>query len=137
MNEPSDIRWVDGEEEFLAVMKLLWSARGELNAITLDDIVTRAGLPNRRTAEYVMEQRLQDFPYPLVASARGYYQPTTADDINRYTRSLRGRAVKCFLRVRTVRRKAIAAGWRREGSAFARPPAQLDLFDGPGRAANG
>lgn len=131
-----ELPWAADQVEFAACMRILFQARGEPNAVTLDELVTRASLPNRRTAEAIMEQRLQDFPYPLVASSAGYYIPTTADDLNRYLRSLRSRAIKCFIRSRTVRRKALAHGWRREGSMFAKPPAQLDLFDGPGRAVN-
>lgn len=116
-------------EQFSAAIRILHAAHGEANAITLDDLTARAGLPNRRTTEAMMEQRLPDFPYPLVASGAGYFIPTTADQLNVYLRSLKSRAVKMFLRSRTVANKAIANGWKREGKWFARPPTQLDLFD--------
>lgn len=137
MSASASIRWSDDQAAFMAVMRILWTARGEAHAITLDKLTSAAELPNRRTTETILESRLEEFPYPLVASGAGYYVPTTADDLNRYLRSLKSRAVKCFVRARTVRRKALAAGWKREGNTFARPPAQLDLFDGPSAAANG
>jgi hypothetical protein len=117
------------QDQFLAACRILQSARGESNAITLDDLTARAGLPNRRTTEAMMEQRLPDFPYPLVASGAGYFIPTTSDQLNAYLRSLKSRAVKMFMRSRTVARKAVANGWKREGKWFAKPPAQLDLFE--------
>jgi len=117
-------------EQFSAAIRILHAARGEANAVTLDDLTARAGLPNRRTTESMMEQRLPDFPYPLVASGAGYFIPTQADDINGCIRSLKSRAMKLFRRSRTIANKAIANGWKREGKWFARPPAQLDLFEG-------
>jgi hypothetical protein len=128
MSIGQDLRQPD-PAHFRAVCWLLRDARGEDNAMTLDEITARAGLPNRRTAEALIEQRLQDFPYPLVASGAGYFIPTQAEQINTYLRSLRGRALKCFLRMRSVNRKALAQGWKREGKWFARPPLQLDLFE--------
>jgi hypothetical protein len=116
-------------EQFAAAVRILNDARGELNAITLDDLTARAGLPNRRTTEDMMEHKLPDFPYPLVASGAGYFIPTSSDQLNTYLRSLKSRAVKMFRRSRVVANKAIANGWKREGKWFARPPAQLDLFE--------
>jgi hypothetical protein len=116
-------------EQFEACVRILHAARGEDNAITLDNLTTLAGLPNRRTTESLMEENLQRFPYPLVASAKGYFIPVRADQINGYLRSLRSRAMKLFLRAKTVSRKATANGWKRDGKWFARPPAQLDLFE--------
>lgn len=122
------------QEQFEAVVRLLIQARGEENALTLEQISARAGLPNRRTAEALMEEYLPRFPYPLVASGAGYFIPTRADHINAYLRSLRGRAVKMFRRYKIVIGKANAHGWKRDGKWFARPPMQLDLFDTPQQA---
>jgi hypothetical protein len=116
-------------EQFMAVIRVLANSRGAGNALTLDEITARAGLPNRRTTETLIETKLSDFPYPLVANGAGYFIPTRADDINDYLGSLRSRAMKCFLRMRSVSRKAVAQGWKREGKWFARPPQQLDLFE--------
>ena len=116
-------------DQFKAAVRILNDARGEANAITLDDLTARAGLPNRRTTEAMMELRLPDFPYPLVASSAGYFIPTSSDQLNTYLRSLKSRAVKMFMRSRTVAKKAIAHGWQREGKWFAKPPVQLDFFE--------
>lgn len=116
-------------EQFEAVVRLMNGARGVEHAMTLDEITARAGLPNRRTTEALMEEYLPRFPYPLVASGAGYFIPTSADQLNDYLRSLRSRAIKMFKRSKVVVNKAIAHGWKREGRWFARPPQQLDLFE--------
>ena len=112
-----------------AAIRVLADAVGPEKAITLDDLTVRAGIPCRRETEELMELGLSRMPFLLVADKHGYYQPTDADQINRYTASLRSRAVKAFMRARTVRRKAFAHGWRREGSRFVRPATQGELFD--------
>jgi len=91
-----------------------------------------AGLPSRRTTEELLEHRLADFPWPLVATSAGLFIPTDPEEINHYQRSLRARAVKIFLRARTVRRKALAYGWRRDGKWFACAPRQMGLWEGEG-----
>jgi hypothetical protein len=116
-------------EQFQAVIRVLVDARGEANALTLDEITARAGLPNRRTTETLIETRLGDFPYPLVAGGAGYFIPVQAEQINKYIRSLGSRMVSLAIRKRAVVRKALAQGWKREGKWFARPPQQLDLFE--------
>lgn len=116
-------------DQFEAVVRVLFDAMGESNAVTLNDLVTRAGLPNRRTAEVLIEQRLKDFPYPLVASGAGFFRPTVPDHLNHAIASLRSRAMKILHKAKTIRMKADAAGWKRDGRLFARPPAQLDLFE--------
>jgi hypothetical protein len=112
---------------FERVCILLQSAHGREWAMTIDEITEFARLPDRRTTEALMETHLDLFPWPLVAGADGYYIPTEAGELNRYVESLRGRAVKIFVRSRKVVRKAIACGWKRDGKAFARPPQQQEL----------
>lgn len=116
-------------EQFESVVRLMNGARGVEHAMTLDEITARAGLPNRRTTETLIEENLARFPYPLVAGGAGYFIPTSADQLNGYLRSLRSRAVKMFKRSKVVVNKAIAHGWKREGKWFAKPPQQLDLFE--------
>jgi hypothetical protein len=116
-------------EQFMAVIRVLANSRGAGNALTLDEITARAGLPNRRTTETLIETKLSDFPYPLVAGGAGYFIPNEAEQINRYIRSLGSRMVSLAVRKRAVVRKALAQGWKREGKWFARPPQQLDLFE--------
>lgn len=120
---------MQNDNYFHTVAELLRTRRGEEQAITIDQIVTLTGMSSRRECEELLEKRLADFPFPLAASARGYYIPTSAEELNRYVASLRSRAMKIFLRQRTVVRKAVAAGWPRAGRIFAPPPGeQLSLF---------
>lgn len=112
-----------GIDEFEAVRRVLCTRRGRRNAITIDQLVVLAGLQNRRACEDLLETRLADFQFPLVADSAGYYIPNTAAEINHYLDSLQSRAVKIFLRRRTVIRKANAAGFPRPGKHFADPPA--------------
>ncbi len=128
------------DEMFDSVRRILGDARGEPLAVTIDEICRRAGsmrrerlsgawVPDRRPIEAILEQRLGDFPWPLVAGSRGYYIPIHADEINRYLDSLQGRAIAVFRRKRTVLQKALASRrWVRDGRRFTDPPAaQLTL----------
>lgn len=128
------------EDLFFEVRKILSDARGEARAVTIDEICKRAGsmkrerssgawVPDRRPVEGILEQRLGEFPWPLVAGSRGYYIPVHADEINRYLDSLQGRAIAVFRRKRTVLQKALASHrWVRSGRRFEDPPAaQLSL----------
>lgn len=122
----------DGGDEqmevyFERVCRVLHAAVGPDWAMTLDEITTFCKIPTRRTTEKLFELHLSRFPWPLVADGRGYYIPTSAEQLNRYCASLRGRALKDFMRRRTVMQKAVACGWKRDGKAFARPPQQQDL----------
>ena len=112
-------------DEFHAAVAVLAKAVGPHLAVTLDELTVRAGLPNRRAAEQLIERRLADFPFTLVAGAGGYYIPTSADDVNRYAHSLHSRHRRMQLREATVRRKARAAGFvELPDGRFANPPAQ-------------
>ena len=120
----------DTTEFFPTVAGILSAARGKKNAITIDLVTERAGIPDRRTTEHLLESRLEDFPFVLVAGSRGYYIPTSAEEVNRYLDSLQSRALKLFVRKRAVARRAAAGGFPREGKHFIDPPApQTDLFD--------
>ena len=116
------------EKFYPAVERILNECRGPKFALTLDQITCRAEIPDRRMTEMLMETHLHRFPWPLVAGARGYHIPTSAEQINGYLNSLRSRAVKCFVRARTVRRRCLAAGWQKEGKAFAGQPQQMGLW---------
>ena len=116
---------------FQALRELLAKAVGPGVAMTLDELTVRAGLPSRRVTEQVMEQRLSDFPFVLVAGGQGYWIPTAADQINAYLHNLHSRHRRMQLREATVRRKARVAGWplRQDGARFEeRPGVQLELF---------
>lgn len=115
---------------FASVSSILAVHRGESNAITIADLTLRAGLPNRRATEQLLELRFADFPFPLVSSSAGYYVPAKAEEVNHYLNSLQSRAVCIFLRKRAAMRKALRSGFRREGKRFVDPPQarQGELF---------
>jgi hypothetical protein len=114
-------------DPFESILRALARATGPERAITLADLATAAGV-SRREAEATIQERLADFPWPLVSGSVGVYQPTDPDDLNRYLSSLHRRHRAMQAREATVRRKARAAGWREEAGRFAHPPAQLELF---------
>lgn len=117
------------QPSFVIVRDTLRTCRGEAQAVTIKELARRCGIV-RRECEALLETRLADFPFPVAAGARGYFVPIAADEINSYARSLQSRAVKIFLRRRTVIRKAVSAGWPRAGKLFMDPPAgQMDLFN--------
>ena len=118
----------DTESLFRPLMRLLSVARGKGNAITLQDLADHLDVP-RREVEQTIEQRLLDFPWPLVAGSKGVYIPTAAEEINRYLHSLHTRHRRMQIREATVRRKAKAAGYPEENGEFVNPPqAQPELF---------
>jgi len=120
------------DEYFDAACRILSACQGRGNAITIDALAERAGIPHRRIAEHLLETRLADFPFVLVSGPRGYFIPTAqeAAEINRYLDSLESRFRKMWRRRRTVIRKALTDGFRREGKAFVGRPMQAELFEG-------
>jgi len=119
----------DHDPLFAQLKRILATARGRDSAITLQDLAHRAGA-SRREVEAVIEQRLLDFPWPLVAGARGVHIPTDAEDINRYVHSLHTRHRRMQIREATVRRKARAAGFPEEAGRFVNPSraTHMELF---------
>ncbi len=109
--------------EFESVWRILVNHKGKDSAITIEQLAFLAGLPNRRSCEDLLETRLNQFPFPLVADSNGVYIPVTADEINHCLNSLRGRAIKIFRRRKILTSKASATGFPRLGKAFADPPA--------------
>lgn len=107
----------------------LAAAGGKEHAITLQALADAVGA-SKRDVEEVIEHRLTEFPWPLVAGSSGVYIPTDAGDINRYLRSLHTRHRRMQIREATVRRKARAAGWPEEEGHFVNPPevVQQELF---------
>jgi hypothetical protein len=118
----------DIQQSFQIVRDTLRVCRGEAQAVTIDELARRCGI-GRRDCEALLETCFEDFPFVLASGSRGYFIPTSADEINAYDRSLQSRAVKIFLRRRRLIRKAQAAGWPRQGKLFANPPSvQGELF---------
>ena len=110
------------------IVGFLWTPGEAAVDPTLERIAAEVDVP-RREVEAAIETGLHRLPWVLVSGPRGYYIPADAADVNRYLASLRSRAVKMFLRARTVRRKALADGFVRQGRDFANPPSpQRELF---------
>lgn len=110
------------DEYFERSCRVLVNCQGREKAIVINDLMSRAGIPNRRVCEKILETRLQDFPFPLASGSEGYFIPTQSDDINHYLESLESRAMCLFHRKKNVIRKALAAGFRRVGKRFQNPP---------------
>ncbi|GEM_PF-2546098 len=111
------------------IRELLYCARGRKNAITLDRMVKICQLPNRRVAESLMENHLEDLGFCVVSGDKGYWRPITADEVNHYQNSLQSRIRKIAKRKASSRRMAVQDGFIREGKIFKDPPAiQGDLF---------
>jgi hypothetical protein len=102
---------------FETLVGVLALAMGPAHAVTLDDMAVRLGVC-RRTVEQVIQERLERFPFALVAGSDGYYRPTCAEQINAYRASLRRRHLPLKQREETVTAKAAAEGWRLEGDTF-------------------
>ena len=118
----------DLQASFAVIRDTLRTCRGEIAAVTIDALAARCGI-GRRECEELLESGLACFDFPVAAGAHGYFVPTSAAEINHYLRSLRSRAIKIFLRRRTVIRLAQRAGWPRAGNLFSNPPAnQGELF---------
>jgi hypothetical protein len=107
---------------FERACRVLVECRGHDRAITINDLMARAGINSRRVCEKILETRLQDFPFPLASGSDGYFIPTQSEDINHYLDSLESRAICLFHRKKNVIHKALAAGFRRVGKRFQNPP---------------
>jgi len=127
MIDVADIEQV--EPYFEPVNRILAAAVGRRQAVPIAELVERAGIPSRRLAERLLELCLDRFPFLLVAGPRGYFRPTSADDINAYLHGLHSRHDRLAQRERTVRRRARLEGWPQRDAAFYDPPTtQPDLF---------
>lgn len=101
--------------------------RGPGHAITIEQIGALLDHRCRRETEAFLELHVGDLPFCVVSSAHGYYRPIAAEDINHYHNSIRSR-IRCLaIRARTVKRVALAEGWRREGKQFVNVPIAQDL----------
>jgi hypothetical protein len=118
------------DPRFLRIRDHLALAVGRAQAVTLERLAALCSMP-RREVEAIIEERLLDFPWPIVSSSDGLFRPTRAEEINAYLSSLHSRHRRMQIREATVRRKARAGGWPFDGSRFSDPPAgQGELFAG-------
>jgi hypothetical protein len=110
----------------VSLTNLLGGCVGGAKAMTIRDIADLLAVPVR-LVEKAIEENIARFPFPLVADGAGYHVPTEPDEINRYAESLRGRCIRIFMRRRSVIRKAVACGFKREGKVFTAAPQQMEL----------
>lgn len=100
---------------------------GDDHAITIDQIGILLGFGRRQT-ETFLELYIGQFPFCVIATARGYCRPASAEDINHYRNANRSR-IRCLaIRNRSVTRAAIREGWPRDGNRFVDRPIQPDLI---------
>lgn len=124
--EPSQHQ-ISDERRLELLRRELEDRRGPSLAITIDLISALLEHRCRRDTESFLELHVGDLPFCVVSSARGYYRPSAAEDINHYRAALRSR-IRCLaIRARTVSRAAVAEGWRREGKQFVNVPIAQDL----------
>ena len=109
------------------LVQILKEAIGPEKAITLDRVAALMG-SSRRVVEQLIEDRLSDLPFTVVAGGGGYYRPTTSQHLNAYLHNLHSRHRRMQLREATVRRKARLDGWLEEGGRFVSTPVQQELF---------
>lgn len=104
---------------------LLADAWGEENAITIEQLAFGLALPNRRACEDFLEHHVADFSFLVCSLSRcGYFRPRRASELNDTLASLRRRALKVFVRRRTLIRRAMAEQrFERRGKEFSDPPA--------------
>lgn len=118
-------------QKLIARAQLLLADRwGEENAITIGEMAFALGLPNRRACEDFLEHHLADFPFAVCSLSRcGYFRPLRAAELNETMASLRRRALKIFIRRRTVLRRALAEQrFERRGKDFSDPPVVQQEF---------
>jgi hypothetical protein len=105
---------------------ILAGAVGKRRAVTIDTLAELSGLC-RRDVEQALEVYLAEFPFPLVAGSPGYWQPSSADELNHYIASLTSRLRALTRRMDAVKAQAATAGWQQEGGRFVAAPRQYLL----------
>lgn len=124
----TDIYAPELQQAFHALARILQFARGPEQAITLDALTERLCVPSRRYTEQILQHRLRELPYCIVAGSPGLFRPTSAEQINAYIASLRKRHLPLREREETVVHKALAEGWPRDAEWFTPRPQQQELF---------
>jgi hypothetical protein len=116
-------------DTFTRLCRELVGCRGRGRAVTLAELADRIGA-SRRDVEQIIEHRLVDFPWPIVAGSKGVFIPAEASDLNQYLHNLHSRHRRMQIREATVRRKARIAGWPEQSGQFTNPirATQQELF---------
>jgi hypothetical protein len=111
-----------------AIIPALQAASGPALALTIERLALIAGV-GRREMEQLIEDRIGDLPFLVVAGGRGYYRPTEAKQINGYLSNLHSRHRRLQVREQRVRRRARLDGWDLAPSEkrFEAPPSQASF----------
>jgi len=116
-------------DTFYSIKRVLDHCVGRDRAMTLAAIADTIGI-SRREVEKTIETDLERFPFAVVSSACGVFQPTDPQDLNQYLHTLHTRHRRMQVREATVRRKARCTGWVEEAGSFVRAPqaTQMELI---------
>jgi hypothetical protein len=121
------------QRDYLAVEAVMRRHTGAANAITLNEIAieagmyTETGIPDRRAVEIILQTCKADFPFIVVGSGKGMYVATDAEDLNHEIKSRLSRIKNIQNGISSVKRKALALGWKLEGDRFTEAPTQQEL----------
>lgn len=109
--------------DFLLIVQVLDGRVGQERSVTALGIAERAGLwPTRtpgsraRSVRELLERHFSDLPWPICGDETGFYRPATAEELCHYHANLRGRGVKIFSRLATLKRIAPLAGFEYLGN---------------------
>ena len=118
------------DQFFQPLCELLARCKGPGLALTIAKLTRLAGIPDRRITEKILERRLARFPFPLVASGKGYFIPTSAQHIEDYRSGLHKRHRRMNVREQTTCTKCTFAGFAQdaEGRFIDTPAGPDDLF---------
>lgn len=112
---------------FKWVVNVLRNARGEANAMTLDQISEHLHV-QRRELEHLIETRLPDWPYPICSTGKGYFVPVSADEANASRHYKVSRFAKLQARVDAEQAILLRHGFKMENGRFVSEPQQAELF---------
>jgi len=112
------------------IWHVLASHQGREHAITAAEIARRTGIGDEAgtTVRMVIAEVYEFFPAPVAALNRGFFLPETAEEFEHYDANLCSRLREMGRRLAIFRRKAAAAGYRREGRVYRPPPRKDTLF---------
>lgn len=133
MQPPRILPAVPLPDDFRALVRVLDRCLGKDRALPSRRLAELAGItgadPSRRIRKLIEIHRT-DFPWPIHGdTARGYYRIATAEEMNHLTADIESRLRCLFTLRRTVRRQALAQGWRQhpDGTWSAPPPTRTRL----------
>ena len=124
--------------DFVAVASILDNHRGRASAVTQKELAVQAylfdrtGRPDVRRVQQILQIRKDAFPFIVVGSDRGMYVAVDPEDLNHEINSRLSRIKNIAVGIRTLKRKALARGWKFENGRFVEAPMQQELFHNGG-----